>query len=77
MTIFCPSDYVAPTSMRDVISILKTHGNKAKILAGGTTIHELASRGMIPKVFYEDLKPGLKLPATSNYSYATVGPTAI
>lgn len=77
MTIFCPTDYIVPTSIQDVISILKTHDDKAKILAGGTTIHELVSRGMIPQVFYEDLKPGLKLPATSDYSYATVGPTAI
>jgi hypothetical protein len=74
---FCPSDYIVPTAIQDVISILKTHGNKARILAGGRTTHELATRGMIPKVLYEDLKPGLKSLATSNCSYTTVAPTAI
>jgi amino acid permease len=77
LAIFCPSDYIVPTSIHDVISILKTHSDNAKILAGGRTIHELASRGMIPQVFYDDLKPGLKLPATSDYAYTTVAPTAI
>ncbi len=50
MAVFHPSDYIVPNSLQEVISILKTHGDKAKILAGGTTIHELASRGMIPQV---------------------------
>jgi len=62
LTIFCPSDYVVPTSIQDVISILKTHGDKAKILEG-TTTHHLAC--------------GPKLPAASDYSHTAVVPTAI
>jgi hypothetical protein len=63
LTIFCASDYVVRTSIQDVITILKMHGDKAKILAGVTTIYELAC--------------GPKLPANSDYSHTAVVPTAI
>jgi len=50
LTGFCPTDYVVATSVEHALNILDNYGDRAKILAGGTTIHELASRGMIPQI---------------------------
>ena len=31
-------DFVAPSSLKEVLSLLEKHGNKAKLLAGGTDL---------------------------------------
>ncbi|GAA1878128.1 glyceraldehyde dehydrogenase subunit beta [Pseudonocardia ailaonensis] len=42
--IFQPEDYVFPASLDEVLGILDSEGAAAQIIAGGTTIHELAFR---------------------------------
>lgn len=42
--IFQPRDYVFPATVDDVLSVLAEEGSSAQIIAGGTTIHELAYR---------------------------------
>ncbi len=47
---FRPEDYVFPATMEEAISILSSEGEKARIIAGGTMLFELAERKMIPEV---------------------------
>ncbi|GAA1712812.1 glyceraldehyde dehydrogenase subunit beta [Kribbella yunnanensis] len=42
--LFEPSDYQFASSLDDVLDTLAREGDKARIIAGGTTIHELAYR---------------------------------
>jgi len=46
---FRPKEYIRAKAVEEVISLLGKHGQKMRILAGGTEIHELAGRGMIPE----------------------------
>jgi CO/xanthine dehydrogenase FAD-binding subunit len=47
---FRPGEFVSPSTSEEVVSLLKTHGSKTRILAGGTTFYEMAKRGMMPEV---------------------------
>ncbi len=47
---FRPKEYLRPSSVSEVTSILEECGDRAKIIAGGATFYEMARRGMIPKV---------------------------
>ncbi|MBB4683849.1 FAD binding domain-containing protein [Amycolatopsis jiangsuensis] len=42
--LFQPQDYQFPSTVEDLLGILDRDGDKARIIAGGTTIHELAYR---------------------------------
>lgn len=46
---FRPDEYVRATTVRQVTDILEQHGESAVILAGGTELHELIAKGMIPQ----------------------------
>jgi aerobic carbon-monoxide dehydrogenase medium subunit len=48
--IFQPRDYLVPGSVDEVLSVLESEGSSARIIAGGTTIHELAYRGGMGEV---------------------------
>jgi len=48
--VFRPQEYFRPASLGEAVTILDGHGERAKILAGGTAFYELAKRGMIPNV---------------------------
>ena len=50
MPLFRPKDYFKPQSLNETVELLAKYGDKAKLLAGGTTLYELAKRGMIPEV---------------------------
>lgn len=50
MKIFRPEEYVFATSAEQVITLLKEQRDRALIIAGGTTIHELGSRGLLEDV---------------------------
>lgn len=47
---FRPQRYLKPASTQEVLAILSEHGAKARIIGGGTTIHELAFRGLLTDV---------------------------
>ncbi len=47
---FRPGEFVSPSTSEEAVSLLKTHGSKTRILAGGTTFYEMAKRGMMPEV---------------------------
>ncbi len=47
---FRPNEYIKATSVEQVVSTLSTYGFRAKIVAGGTELNELAKRGLIPHV---------------------------
>ncbi|ART72628.1 hypothetical protein BTO20_32320 [Mycobacterium dioxanotrophicus] len=42
--LFQPEDYRFPTSIDEVLTTLAEQGDKARVIAGGTTVHELAYR---------------------------------
>ncbi|MDV3128388.1 FAD binding domain-containing protein [Mycobacterium sp. 21AC1] len=42
--LFQPEDYRFPTSIDEVLTALAEQGDKARVIAGGTTVHELAYR---------------------------------
>ncbi|MFD4640097.1 FAD binding domain-containing protein [Lentzea sp. NPDC058436] len=42
--LFRPKDYLFPSTVDELLEILDRHGDTAQIIAGGTTIHELAYR---------------------------------
>lgn len=50
MTRFRPQQYLAPTSVSELMMILAADGEAARPIAGGTLLHELGKRGMISKV---------------------------
>ena len=43
-TLFQPQDYRFPDTVDELLAILDQEGDRARIVAGGTTIHELAHR---------------------------------
>lgn len=43
-------EYYRPESGREVVELLGKYGNRALILGGGTFLHGLAARGLLPKV---------------------------
>lgn len=43
---FEPEEYVVASSVDQVVTLLKEHKEKARIIAGGTIIHELSFRGL-------------------------------
>jgi CO/xanthine dehydrogenase FAD-binding subunit len=47
---FEPDRYVRAESIDQVVSILGENKETAKIISGGTLLHELAARGMLPNV---------------------------
>ncbi|MEM4310822.1 MAG: xanthine dehydrogenase family protein subunit M [Nitrososphaerales archaeon] len=47
---FAPDEYLKPNSIEEVVNLLQRYGDKARIVAGGTALYELAKRGMIPQV---------------------------
>ncbi|MGV9799284.1 FAD binding domain-containing protein [Mycobacterium sp. NPDC003449] len=42
--LFQPEDYRFPTSVDEVLTTLAEQGDRARVIAGGTTVHELAYR---------------------------------
>lgn len=47
---FRPDDYLTPKTVEDVVSILKEHGEEARIIGAGITLHELGVMGMLSGV---------------------------
>jgi CO/xanthine dehydrogenase FAD-binding subunit len=47
MATFIPSSYVVASSVDEVVTALAHHGDAARVIAGGTTIHELAEHGLM------------------------------
>jgi aerobic carbon-monoxide dehydrogenase medium subunit len=47
---FRPDEYIYAKSKEEVISILKQHGESAKIVGAGITLHEMAVLGFLPHV---------------------------
>ncbi|WP_028935778.1 FAD binding domain-containing protein [Pseudonocardia spinosispora] len=48
--IFQPQDYLFPATVDEVLRVLDARGSSAQIIAGGTTIHELAYRKAMGEV---------------------------
>ena len=48
--LFKPNAYLTPSTEEEVSELLKRHGDKAKIIAGGTGIYEVAHRGLLSDV---------------------------
>ena len=46
---FKPDQYIKVKTVEEVTALLQEYGEEAAIVAGGTELHELAERGMIPK----------------------------
>ncbi|MGI0090435.1 MAG: FAD binding domain-containing protein [Nitrososphaerales archaeon] len=47
MPVFKPAEWVAPKTLEEAVDILQKR--KARVIAGGTGIYELAKRGMLPE----------------------------
>jgi CO/xanthine dehydrogenase FAD-binding subunit len=47
---FAPTEYLFPDTLEEATRLLFEFGDRAKIIAGGTMIYELAQKGMIPKI---------------------------
>ena len=47
MPLFNPSEWISPKTVDEVVDILQKR--KARIIAGGTGVYELAKRGMLPE----------------------------
>ncbi len=47
---FKPDEYIKAKTAGEVTALLKEHGEEAAVVAGGTELHELAVRGMIPQI---------------------------
>ncbi len=47
---FRPDEYIYAKSKEEVVSILKQHGESAKVVGAGITIHEMAVIGFLPHV---------------------------
>jgi len=43
-------DYCRPESSREVVELLGKYGDRAMILGGGTFLHGLVARGLLPKI---------------------------
>jgi aerobic carbon-monoxide dehydrogenase medium subunit len=50
MSAFHPEEYVIASSIEEATSLLDRHADHARIIAGGTGIHELAHHGLLPDV---------------------------
>lgn len=50
MASFEPQEYVVVESIEEVASLLSQYGDRAKVIAGGTLIYELANRNLIGDV---------------------------
>jgi len=74
---FKPDEYIKVRTVEEVANLLQEHGEEAAIVAGGTELHELAARGMIPRVkklidierldldYIEDREEGIKIGAAT------------
>ena len=47
---FKPDAYIKVKTVEEVVTLLQEHGEAAAVLAGGTELHELAAKDMIPQV---------------------------
>ncbi len=47
---FKPNEYIKANTVGEVTALLKEHGEEAAVVAGGTELHELAVRGMVPRI---------------------------
>jgi CO/xanthine dehydrogenase FAD-binding subunit len=47
---FRPKSYVVPSDETELSNILKEHGGRARIIAGGTGIYEIAHRGLLSEL---------------------------
>ena len=47
---FKPNEYIKAKTVDEVTALLKEHGEEAAVVAGGTELHELAVRGMVPRI---------------------------
>ena len=47
---FRPDEYVRAKTVEDVVSILKEHGDTARVIGAGITLHELSVMGMLSGV---------------------------
>jgi len=47
---FKPDQYIKAKTVEEVVALLQEYGEEAAVVAGGTELHELAERGMVPRV---------------------------
>jgi CO/xanthine dehydrogenase FAD-binding subunit len=47
---FRPEEYAKPSTIDEATTVLRQFGIRAKVIAGGTELNELAKRGMLPHV---------------------------
>ena len=50
MPLITVQDYIRPRTPKEAVDALSSNAGKAKIIAGGTMIHELAERGLLPHI---------------------------
>jgi CO/xanthine dehydrogenase FAD-binding subunit len=48
--VFKPKEYFRPSTIEETIELLSRHGERAKIVGGGTGIYEVAHRGLLSDV---------------------------
>lgn len=48
--VFAPTHYFRPRTIKEAISILSKYRNSARLVGGGTMVHELAERGLLSNV---------------------------
>jgi len=76
--IFKPDQYIKAKTLGEVATLLQQHGEAVAIVAGGTELHEIAEKGMIPRVkklidieqlglnYIESNEEGIKIGASTN-----------
>ncbi len=77
---FKPNEYIKAKTVDEVTALLKEHGEEAAVVAGGTELHELAVRGMVPRIkklidieqlgldYIKSSNGGINVGATTNLS---------
>lgn len=78
---FKPDQYIKASEVGEVVALLQQYGEEAAIVAGGTELHEIAERGMVPRVkklidierldlnYIESNEEGIRIGATTSLRY--------